>query len=324
MLLVLDNFEHLLPAAGLLSSLLTQAPRMKVLVTSREVLRLSGEYVLEVPPLRLPVRSEVLAPERLSQYEAVRLFIERAAAAQANFRLSDSNALAVAEICRRLEGLPLAIELAAARVRHIAPEDLLTRLERRLSVLTSGPRDLPLRQQTLRSAIGWSYDLPTVDEQAIFRRMAVFVGGFTFEGIEAVWSSSETSISLLDSIGSLIDKSLVRYESRPASASRYTMLETVREYGLEQLAATGEEPVVRALHTAYYERLVRAIELRVVRQQHRGTCRRCLSGDVPLGVDIDLQVPNARVRCAAWKVQLRAPRVHHRQRLPAVEHGKRE
>jgi predicted ATPase/transcriptional regulator with XRE-family HTH domain len=258
MLLVLDNFEHLLPAVGLLSWLLAQAPRIKVLVTSREVLRLSGEYVLEVPPLRLPVRSEVPVPERLIQYEAVRLFIERAAAAQANFRLSDSNAPAVAEICRRLEGLPLAIELAAARVRHIAPEDLLTRLERRLSVLTNGPRDLPLRQQTLRSAIGWSYDLLTPDEQAIFRRMAVFVGGFTFQGIETVcsWLSSETSISLLDRIGSLIDKSLVRYESRPANASRYTMLETVREYGLEQLAATGEEPVVRARHTAYYEQLV--------------------------------------------------------------------
>jgi predicted ATPase/DNA-binding XRE family transcriptional regulator len=263
LLLVLDNFEHLLAAASLVPALLTEAPGLNVVATSREVLRVSGEHTFPVPPLGLPSRAAVPSLEQLTQYEAVRLFIERAQAVKPDFQVTNANAPAVAEICQQLDGLPLAIELAAARVRHLAPEALLPRLKRRLSVLTGGARDLPARQQTLRGAIAWSYDLLTAKEQALFRRLAVFAGGCTLEGAEAVCVLEETSaagkapahsIEVLDSVASLVDKSLVR---QPGSGGepRYTMLETVREYGLEQLAAAGEEPATRERHAQHYEAL---------------------------------------------------------------------
>jgi predicted ATPase len=258
LLLVLDNFEHLLPAAPVIAELLAEAPDLNVLVTSREVLRLSGEHTLEVPPLRLPSRTPLPPPEGLSQYDAVRLFIERAQAVKPDFQVTDANARTVSEICHRLDGLPLAVELAAARVRHLPPEDLLLRLERRLSVLTAGPRDLPARHRTLRDAIAWSYDLLSPGERALFRRQAVFVGGCMIQDIEAVCGedSSDTSTDVLDRLASLIDKSLVRQEPG-AAGPRYTMLETLREYGLEQLAASGEESKVRERYVEYFETLVR-------------------------------------------------------------------
>jgi predicted ATPase/transcriptional regulator with XRE-family HTH domain len=257
MLLVLDNFEHLLPAAMLLAELLAEAPRLNMLVTSREVLHLSGERTLDVPPLRLPPRFGQPVLDQLTQYEAVRLFLERALAVKPDLPVTNANIVAAAEICRQLDGLPLAIELAAARVRHVAPDALLPLLEWRLSVLTGGPRDLPARQQTLRTAIAWSYDLLTPREQALFRRLAVFAGGCTLEAIRAVcaFDGACTTIDMLDRVASLIDKSLVRHDARVSGEPRYTMLETVREYGLEQLSTAGEEQAVRARHADYYAAL---------------------------------------------------------------------
>jgi predicted ATPase len=264
-LLVLDNFEHLLPAGTLLPALLTEAPGLNVLVTSREVLRVSREETLGVPPMRLPSRAALLPLEQLTQYEAVRLFIERARAVKPDFPMTNAGIVAAAEICQRVDGLPLAIELAAARVRHVAPEVLLPRLERRLSVLTGGARDLPARHQTLRGAIAWSYDLLQPQEQALFRRLAVFAGGCTLEAAEAVCvvDGSSTgglspSFDVLDGVASLVDKSLIQVRHEPGAGGelRYTMLETVREYGREQLSAAGDEATTRARHAEYYESLV--------------------------------------------------------------------
>ncbi|HEY8884640.1 MAG TPA: AAA family ATPase, partial [Chloroflexota bacterium] len=193
-LLVLDNFEHLLPAATIVADLLAAAPLLRVVVTSRSALRLRGEREFAVPPLELPeprrlALAGVHLASALGQYDAVRLFVARARDVRPDFELTDENALAVAEICQRLDGLPLAIELAAARVRLLQPAALLTRLERRLPVLTGGARDLPARQQTLRNTIAWSYDLIPDGEKALFRRLGTFVGGGTIEAIDAVCSS---------------------------------------------------------------------------------------------------------------------------------------
>jgi predicted ATPase len=263
LLLVLDNFEHLLGAAPLVVSMLAEAPALNVLVTTREALHISGEHCLDVPPLGLPGRSRMagLTLEQLTQSESVRLFIERAQAVRGNFQVTNTNAPAVAEICHQLDGLPLAIELAAARVRHLTPQTLLRRLERRLAVLTGGPRDLPARQQALSNTIAWSYNLLTPEEQALFRRLAVFVGGCSLEAAQAVCLDNGmcTAIDVLDGVASLVDKSLVRHTSGADDEPRYMMLETVREYGLEQLAAAGEEPATRARHVAYYAALVQQV-----------------------------------------------------------------
>ena len=192
MLLVLDNFEQVIDAAPRVSDLLTAAPRLKVLVTSREVLRLSGETEYPVPPLSLPDPKRLPPLAQLAQYEAVALFIERAVAAKAAFAVTNENASAVAEICRRLDGLPLAIELAAARVRVLPPQRMLVELGHRLAFLKGGARDLPARQRTLRGAIEWSHDLLTGAEQKLFRRLAVFVGGCALEAIEAVCNIGKT------------------------------------------------------------------------------------------------------------------------------------
>jgi predicted ATPase len=269
LLLVLDNFEHLLPAALLLPELLAESPALKMLVTSREVLRLSGEHCLAVPPLQLPPSAALPALKQLSQCESVRLFIERAEAVASGFELTSASAPAVAEICRRLDGLPLAIELAAARMRHLAPGALLPRMERRLSMLTGGARDLSPRQQTLRGAIAWSYDLLNPDEQALFRRFAVFAGRCTLEAIEAVCVGDFTpglrpaiSIDVLDGVASLVDKSLLRHEAGAGGEPRYSMLETVREYGWEQLIDAREERQAQTRHAAYFEALAqRAVSL---------------------------------------------------------------
>ena len=186
LLLVLDNFEHLLPAAPVVSDLLRACPGVKILATSRAPLHLRGEREYPVPALALPDPSRPEPVAQLMQYEAVRLFVERAQAAKPDFALTDENAAAVAEICRRLDGLPLAIELAAARVKLLPPQALLERLGERLKVLTGGARDAPARQRTLRDAIAWSHDLLAAQEQTLFRRLAVFAGGCTLEAVEAV------------------------------------------------------------------------------------------------------------------------------------------
>ena len=190
-LLVLDNFEHVLDAAPLVTAMLATCPRLKALVSSRAILRLSGEHVLTVPPLALPALDRMPPLPELAAVEAVTLFLRRAEAANASFALTTENAVAVAELCVELDGLPLAIELAAARTRLFSPQELLTLATNRLALLTGGPRDQPLRLRTIRDAIAWSHDLLTVDEQAIFRRLSIFVGGFTAEATVAVASAPD-------------------------------------------------------------------------------------------------------------------------------------
>ena len=261
LLLVLDNFEHVLATAAQVADLLSKCPGLKVLVTSREALHLRGERQLPVPPLALPDRSQTQTADQFARYDAIRLFIERAQAAVPDFTVSDRNAYAIAEICHRLDGLPLAIELAAARVNVFSPQALLARLEHRLDVLTRGPRDLPIRQQTLRHAIAWSYDLLTVDEQMLFRRLAVFGGGCTVSAIEAVLrrGGSDASLTAVDEIASLVDKSLLRQEERTGERC-FRMLETIREYALDRLNAAGEADRFQQAHADCYLELAEKAE----------------------------------------------------------------
>lgn len=246
LLLILDNFEQVVAAARPVADLLAVCPGLKVLVTSRVRLRLSGEHEYPVPPLTLPASDAALSAKGANASEAVRLFIDRARAVKPDLALTVETAPAVAEICRRLDGLPLAIELAAARVKILSPAALQTRLERRLPLLTGGGQDLPARQQTMRTAIGWSYDLLTADEQALFRRLAVFVGGFTLEAAEAIVGADVGDI--LEGVASLVDKSLLHRMEQEADEPRYGLLETVREFGVEQLVASGEETAIRQAH----------------------------------------------------------------------------
>ncbi len=263
MLLVLDNFEQVVTAAPRLSDLLAACPHLKLLVTSRQVLRLSAEHEFAVPPLSLPDLKHLPDPLMLSQYEAVALFIARAQAARPEFRMTHATAPAVAEICARLDGLPLAIELAAARIKLLPPQALLARLGHRLAVLTGGVRDAPARQQTLRNTIAWIYDLLTTEEQRLFRRLSVFVGGCTLEAVEAVCAAldgAKSGGSILDGTGSLVDKSLVQQIEQEGQEPRLLLLETIREYGLEALAASGEMELTRRVHAQYYLAVVEEAE----------------------------------------------------------------
>jgi predicted ATPase/DNA-binding CsgD family transcriptional regulator len=258
LVLVLDNCEHVLAgAAALVARLLGACPGLRVLATSREVLRLSGEHVLVVPPLALPAPEGPEGPEtpeRLAAVAAVRLFADRAAAADAAFALTAENAPAVAAVCRRLDGLPLAIELAAARTRLLPPRALLARLGRRLPLLGGGPRDAPARQQTLRATLEWSHALLTPAEQALFRRLAVFAGGCTPDAAEAVCAGAAGAVpvAVLDGVASLLDKSLVQREEGPGGEARVGMLETLREFAAERLEASGEAGALACRHAAYY------------------------------------------------------------------------
>jgi len=252
MLLLLDNFEHILPAASLVVKLLEASGVLKVLVTSRAALRVYGEHEFPVPPLALPELPEMESPEKLLQNPAVGLFVQRAAAVKPDFALTADNADAVAEICSRVDGLPLAIELAAARVKMLPPHALLARLESRLQLLTAGARDLPERQQTLRKTIDWSYDLLTESEQKLLRRLGVFPGGCTLEGAEAVCNTrSDLGAEIFDVMASLVDKSLILQTDRGAEEPRFAMLETIREYCLERLGENGDASGVRRAHAAY-------------------------------------------------------------------------
>jgi predicted ATPase/class 3 adenylate cyclase len=265
LLLLLDNFEQVLTAATVVTELLRACPGLRVLVTSRAPLLIGGEHEYPVPPLALPDAGQSVTAGRLSQYAAVALFVERAVAVKPDFALTEANAPAVAEICMRLDGLPLAIELAAARTRLLSPEAMLPRLGHGLALLTGGRRDVPARQQTLRNAIAWSYDLLSEDEQRLFRRLGVFVGGFTLESADEVASSelraaSNTDLhsqlanhdSILDGLESLVAKNLVKQQSGPEGDPRFTMLETIREYALEQLEASGEAAALRRRHGRYF------------------------------------------------------------------------
>jgi predicted ATPase/class 3 adenylate cyclase/Tfp pilus assembly protein PilF len=253
LLLVLDNFEHLLSAVPLLGGLLSAAPRLKVLATSRIPLGLYGEHEYAVPPLSVPDPGRLPDLEALSQYEAVRLFIDRASAAKAGFEITAENAPAVAEICVRLDGLPLAIELAAARVKLLPPKAILTRLANRLKLLTGGAKDLPERQRTLRGAIEWSHDLLDEGERTLFARLAVFSGGRTLEAIDAICDAEgDLPVDALDGVSSLLDKSLLRQEEGIGGEPRFVMLETIHEFAREKLEESGEAEEMKRAHAQYF------------------------------------------------------------------------
>jgi predicted ATPase len=234
------------------AELLAMGPNLKILVTSRAALHVYGEHEFPVPPLALPDPRSVPPIEVLSQYPAIALFVQRAVAAKPDFELNRQNAPAVTEICARLDGLPLAIELAAARVKVLSPSSMLTRLASRLQLLTGGARDLPQRQQTLRAAIDWSYDLLSTAEQKLFRRLSVFVGGCNLEGVEAVCDTKrDLDLDLLDGMASMVDKSLLQQVEQANGESRFVMLETIREYAREKLEASLEEALTKRAHAAY-------------------------------------------------------------------------
>jgi len=264
LLLLLDNAEQLLAAASLATQALDAAPRLTLLVTSREPLRVRDERVVPVLPLALPAAPPLPDLETLAQVPAVALFVERVREVKPEFALTADNAQAIAEICRRLDGLPLALELAAARSNLLPPEALLARLEHRLPLLTHGARDVPQRQQTLRNTIAWSYDLLEESDKALFRRLAVFSGGFTLEAVEAVCSFAPAGTSLaqaddegavLEQLGQLVDKSLVHPQQGRGGEPRFSMLETIHEYATEQLVASGEAAALQERHAEYFLRL---------------------------------------------------------------------
>jgi len=252
LLLVLDNFEQLISAAPVVADLLAAAPQLKVITSSRIALKLQGEREYPVPPLETPRRE--LTVDELTGYESVRLFVERARAAQPNFSLTQDNASAVTEICLRLDGLPLALELAAARAKLLPPQAILSRLDDSLKLLTSGARDLPTRHQTLRNTLEWSYSLLNDDEKRLYARLGVFVGGFTLEAAEAV-CNTENKFNILDGLTALVDNSLLRQEEINGEP-RFSMLETIRAYAVERLAESGKMPAMQANHAQYFGNII--------------------------------------------------------------------
>ena len=277
-LLVLDNFEHLPTAAPVVGELVGRCPQLTVLVTSRAPLRLGGERQFPVPPLPLPDTASQSPPDSLELSPAVELFRQRAQAVLPTFELNATNAAMVARMCRRLDGLPLALELAAARVKLFSPQALLARLERGLQLLTGGARDLPERQQTLRDTIAWSYELLDSREQALFRRLAVFAGGFTLEAVEDVCGSGaeeQVASNVLETVASLVDNSLLVSLSESSTSQegeepRFTMLETIREYALERLTSSDEVEEAQRKHAQYFLALAEAAQLEASKQRDEG------------------------------------------------------
>ncbi len=263
LLLLLDNFEQVVTASPLLVELLQADTAIKLLVTSRAVLHVSGEQEFSVPPLAVPDLVHFPESEALSHYAAVTLFMQRAQAIKPDFQMTKTNTYTVAKICTRLDGLPLAIELAAARIKVLPPQALLARLGHRLQVLTSGARNMPVRQQTMRNTIAWSYNLLSAEEQRLFRRLSVFVGGCTLEAVEAVCAvldGSDRAVQVLDGVASLMDKSLLQQTAQEGEEPRLGMLETIREYGLECLATKGEMEVIQHAHATFYLALAEVAE----------------------------------------------------------------
>jgi predicted ATPase/transcriptional regulator with XRE-family HTH domain len=280
-LLVLDNIEHLLTVAPLVSELLANCPNLTVLATGRAPLHVRGEQQFPVPPLRLPDLAYLPDFGRLTQYAAVALFVACTQAVQPTFQVTSATALTVATICVQLDGLPLAIELAAARIKLFSPEELLARLSGQLTLLTGGAHDLPARQQTIRATIDWSYNLLSDAEQQLFRRLGVFVGGCTLDAAEAVCHNSwpgrysgeaterehPTSVSVLEGLAALIDKNLVQQAAESSGDTRFEMLETIHEYALEHLAASDELEVLRQRHAEYFLALAETAAPEVVGAQ---------------------------------------------------------
>jgi len=283
LLLLLDNFEQIVEAASLVSCLLAGASDLRIMVTSRMPLHVAGEQEYPVPTLSIPDSKHVPSFVEASEYDAVALFLARARSVKPDFELTNDNHPVVAEICRRLDGLPLAIELAAVRTRLFSPQALLGRLTRRLKFLTGGARDAPTRQQTLRGAIDWSYNLLNVEEQELFARLSVFAGGFTIDAAEAVCNADGAlTADVLDGVGSLLEKSLL--VSLGEDDSRFSMLETIREYAGEMLESRGEADPVQVAHARYF--LTFAEEMEQAQSSH-----------ATMGLDaLDRELDN--VRCA--------------------------
>jgi predicted ATPase/DNA-binding CsgD family transcriptional regulator len=276
-LLLIDNFEHLIEAAQLLSELLAATLHLKLLITSREPLRLAGEQEYPVPPLSLPVVDAVSA-QTLAQSEAGLLFVQRVQLTRPRFEVSDDNALAIAQICARLDGLPLAIELAAARCKLLTPKALLARLQRAhdgspLHALASGARDAPPRQRTLRDTMAWSYALLSDDEKKLFARLAVFRGGCSLDALEAM-CGHDVSLDVLDGLASLVDKSLVQQRETAEGEPRFTLLEMIHEYAREQLEAGGEAETMRRRHALYFVALAERAEPDLRLARYDAWCRR--------------------------------------------------
>ncbi|MCK5672378.1 MAG: hypothetical protein KAH95_03330, partial [Spirochaetales bacterium] len=249
----MDNFEHVMDAAVLVSKLLAECHGVKVLVTSREAIHIRGERVYRLPPLKIPVfdRNKIPSIKKITQYDSVRLFVERALEVNENFKIDNKNAPAVAEICVRLDGIPLAIELAAARITALSPQALLKRLGHRLEILTFGAADLPDRQQTLRTTIDWSFDLLDKDMQNLFMSLSVFTGGFDIEAAEAV-TKIPSGISTLDSLEHLLEKSLLIKRDLPGGEPWFNMLETIHEYASDQLKNSEIEIIVMEKYAEYF------------------------------------------------------------------------
>ncbi len=252
-LLLLDNFEQVIVAASQVAELLAACPHLKLLVTSREVLRIRCEHQFPLSPLALPDLKHLPDSTALSDYGAVTLFVQRAQSVKPHFALTETNATVIAEICTRLDGLPLAIELAAARIKLLSPQSLLAQMNRRLQVLTQGARDLPERQQSLRVTIKWSYDLLNTQEQRLFRWLSAFAGGCTLPTMQficTVWDGTEDTIQ--NCVMSLLDKSLLLQIEVDNDEPRFMMLETIREYALEQLESQNELVAARMAHVSYF------------------------------------------------------------------------
>ncbi|MBV7329319.1 tetratricopeptide repeat protein [Chloroflexi bacterium TSY] len=271
MLLVLDNFEQVIAAASLVTDLLTTCSQLKVMVTSREVLQLRGECSYFVSPLELPHLNQLPPVEFLTQNAAIDLFVQRAQAIRPDFVLNDANVPTVTKICVQLDGLPLAIELAAARIKLLSPETMLARLRDRFKLLSSGARDLPNRQRALKAAIDWSYELLDEEEKKLFRRLAVFIGGRTLEAVEAICKATEISdniaplqIDVLDGLTSLVNKNLVQQEAGVDGEFRFTMLATIHQYATEQLEEYGEIEALQHLHAEYFLALAEEAEPELV------------------------------------------------------------
>jgi predicted ATPase/serine/threonine protein kinase len=254
LLVLLDNFEHLISSGPEIAHLLTLNANLTVIVTSQALLHVYGEHEFPVPPLAAPdLRTVPASLEALSRFPAVALFLERARAVKHDFNITRENALAVSAICARLDGLPLAIELAASRIKLLSPGTMLTRLESSLNLLTGGALDLPLRQQTLRGTVNWSYSLLNPEEQSLFRRLSVFLRGCTLEAVEAVCNTKgDLGLDVLDGVASMVDKSLMQQVDEASAERRFLMLSTIREYALERLVESGEEFATRRAHAAYY------------------------------------------------------------------------
>src|SRR6266480_7243552 len=270
MLLLLDNFEQVVDAGVQIVDLLTACPMLKILVTSREALHVQAEQEFLVPPLELPDPRRLPDLAVLSHNAAIALYLQRAQAVKPDFQLTNANARAIVEICVRLDGLPLAIELAAARMKLLPPQALLARLDQRLAVLTAASRDVPARQQTLRNTIAWSYNLLDAAEQRLFRRLSVFVGGCTLQAVEAVCAAigdGDEAGQALDTVASLVDKSLLQQTEQEGAESRFVMLETIRDYGLERLAMNAEMEATRQAHAAYYLALAEDAEPQLLSNQ---------------------------------------------------------